>query len=202
MRETKRHQVTATVFDIFVIGSLLQIPFAVISSIGKFPFPIMSGLILGLGYILILIIYHSFFARRVSFCTPGETMAGASIVEEQKIWESPFTISRWFLFLCVLILLLYPGNAFDNIWQQPWPFPRVIGTSIFTLLFLYAAFRIVRGFFWWGFAPLILLGIQILVVTFSPAYPQDMKVTIIGMNTFVLVLLAITILIYAPKKTE
>jgi hypothetical protein len=74
--DAKRHQVTAFFFDFFVIGTLIQIPFAIMMSVGWFSFPSYVGLAVGVTYIVVLLLYHVFIPKRISCCTPGETMAG------------------------------------------------------------------------------------------------------------------------------
>jgi hypothetical protein len=202
MREAKRHQVTAMIFDMYVVGSIVQIPLALITVIGKFSSAWVLWLVVGGICMVGLIVYHIFFARKAHFCTPGETMAGATMRGENKIWQSVFRISRWFLFLSLFLLLLYPGNAFDSIWEQPWTGARLAGTTISTLLFVYAAFKIAVGEFMWVIAPSLLLGIQMVFAIFTQRFPQGLRATIIGMHGGTLLFLFIAIAIYSSKRIE
>ena len=92
-------------------------------------------------------------------------MAGAVIKDDIKKWQSQFTRSRWFLFLCLMFIYISPSNMFDSIieMENP-PITLIASRSLYILFFIYCLVQIAAGKFGWSVGILIIEGLQIFSV--------------------------------------
>ena len=157
MRPAKNHRVVAAIMDIFVIGSIMQAVGTILIALTSLAESMMLWVPLIL-YFAAIIIFHAAIARRVRFCTPGETMTGCKVDAVGKSWWTIYTKPRWFLFVTLLILLLGPANAFDRMQDaNRYPLPQVAGKTIFVCVSLLAIYRIALGRFGWAVALYLVL---------------------------------------------
>ncbi|MBN2800236.1 MAG: hypothetical protein JXX28_13940 [Deltaproteobacteria bacterium] len=184
-RVAARHQVLAALYDLWLAPTLMMIPIAFglsvtgMSQATRGEDPILG--LVALGIILMYLIgsvvvigYHVVFSKRAGFATPGEQMAGAWMDGEVKRWRSPFTVSRWFLFLVVFLWLYWPGNAFDGILEYSSSPGKVVGVSVRVLAMTYSAIAIARGRFGWLVVPVFVLGLGLFQVWGATADPDPL----------------------------
>ena len=203
MRPAKKHRITAAFLDIFIVGSVVQVISTLLTSLTS---PDAAGLIalpLVVVYILAIIIYHSVFARRVRFCSPGERIAGCRTTPDGKAWFSVFVKSRWFLFLTVFFLLLLPANAFDAMQRaNEYPLPKVIGRSIYVFLLLWTICRIAIGRFRWAIVAFIFLGLHLFgAVAYLNKTPELARIGL-GMFSLQALFLTIALLVYRNRVEQ
>ena len=164
MKEAKNRRVTAFFFDVFFIGSIIQIFSAFFISFTSTKIALHVNLSCAILYLGSLILYHSLFAKKIAFCTPGESMAGCMLIEGGKKWFSHFNKSRWFLFITLFLLLINPANAFDSIQKtMQYPLPMILGTSIRVILLLFMIFQISKGNFVWSVGLFIYYFLQLVI---------------------------------------
>ena len=203
MRPAKKHRITAAFLDIFIIGSLVQVAGSILISLTS---PEAAGLLslpLAAIYIVAIIVYHSAFARRARFCSPGETIAGCRAMPDGKAWISIFTKSRWFLFLTIFFLLLLPANAFDAMQRaNEYPLPKVIGRSIYVFLLLWAICRIAIGRFRWAIAALIFLALHLLGAVAHLGKTPELAVISLGMFGLQTLFLIIALIVYRGRSSQ
>lgn len=165
----KKHPVLAVFFDLHIVGSLF--PVLLVLSITLVPefWMLILVVVIGICLSFYVFMYPRFPSFRATFCTPGECMAGCFLENSSRVWYSPFTQSRWLLFLTLFILLLYPRNAFDSVIEQavhgnPPSFLLVLSRSIYVIVFLTSIYRIAQGEFGWSIVPYIFLSLQLLFI--------------------------------------
>lgn len=203
MRPAKKHRITATFLDIFIIGSIVQVIGTILTSLTSPDAARLISLPLVVIYILAIIVYHAAFARRTRFCSPGETIAGCRITPDGKLWFSNFTKSRWFLFLTVFFLLLLPANAFDAMQRaNEYPLPKVIGRSIYVLLLLWTIYQIAIGRFRWAIAAFIFLGLHLVGAVAQLNRTPDLARISLGMSALQAMFLTIVLLVYRNRVEE
>ena len=165
MRETKSNRIVSFIFDVQIYGTIVSIVGGasgiLISSGPKF----IAVTIMMIGLLASLIVYHGFLSGKSTFCTIGERMAGAVIKDDIKKWQSQFTRSRWFLFLCLMFIYISPSNMFDSIieMENP-PITLIASRSLYILFFIYCLVQIAAGKFGWSVGILIIEGLQIFSV--------------------------------------
>ena len=200
MRPAKKHRIIAAFFDAYVIGSLVQVLVTILTSLIPTDTAGMIWLPFAVFYLLAVIVYHTAFAGRVLFCSPGETMAGCRIVANGKSWFTVYTQSRWFLFLTLFFLLTLPANAFDTMQRaNEYPLPMVLGKSVYVCLFLLTIYRIAIGRFRWAIVAYIFLGLHVIDALLNWNKTPDLAH--IGLSIFGLqaVFLGIALVVYKSR---
>lgn len=129
-------------------------------------------------------------------------MAGCRIIGNRKEWTSPFSCSRWLLFIILFMLLLYPLNAFEAMEQTgDWKLIPVIGRTVFAGIFIVSVWRIALGYFKWSVAVCLLLSLHIGadILTYMPASGELAFITIEN-NLFSMSFLILVLLFYDKNK--
>ncbi|QTA86963.1 tetratricopeptide repeat protein [Desulfonema magnum] len=202
LRKVERGQVAAAIFDFFVIAFLFQTFGAFICAAGG---TLLAKVKLPIGQILsffLVFLYHQFYAKEILFCSAGERMAGCRIIGNRKEWTSPFSCSRWLLFIILFMLLLYPLNAFEAMEQTgDWKLIPVIGRTVFAGIFIVSVWRIALGYFKWSVAVCLLLSLHIGadILTYMPASGELAFITIEN-NLFSMSFLILVLLFYDKNK--
>ncbi len=205
MRPAKSRRFIAFIFDMMVIGSLIQVGSSVLMALiqPEDNHPIL--IVTAVGYLLAILIYHLAVAGRVRFCTPGETMAGCCVEAEGKIWRSLFVQSRWFLFLSLFLLLIIPANAFEEMQRyNDYPFPQVFSRSLYVCLFLWSVYAVAAGRVRWAILTLGLMAPNFFIYYSLLRSSADMARIGLGVSGVQAICLLLSLLIYQidPEAME
>jgi hypothetical protein len=198
MRETKSNRIVSFIFDLQIYGAIVSVV------IGASGILISSGprsiaiTIMTIGLLVSLIVYHGFLSAKSKVCTIGEKMAGAIIKDGSKKWQSPFTRSRWFLFLCLMLVFLLPSNMFDSIieMENP-PISLIASRTLYILLFICCLVQITAGKFGWSIGIFFIEGLQLFSVLTREGREQFVAKLVLYNNSISIVALLAAIIIYS-----
>lgn len=112
IEEAAPHSIFSAIVDLYLaemyIGATasLALYFIKIDFLGEFL------LFLGIILLIVIIIYHSIYAEKISWLSPGEIIGGKSKLNSQKVWINPYGINRTGLFIiCILSLLSFRNTG-------------------------------------------------------------------------------------------
>lgn len=203
MAQGKRYQLLAGGYDFLILLSVIHIPgifyaSRLSSGVNLFYLFALHALVLGT-----TVIHHGFIARKVSFCTPGERMAGASqSVSGEKQWQSPYTKSRWLLFLVLYLLFTLPIRTLDGFeTPEQYSLPLLLGISLRILTMVFAIYRIGTGRFSWDAVLYMFLFFYILGLRSLMATNLIQGTLVLGYYVSLIVLLAVTARRYKKAGT-
>lgn len=203
MLPAKRHRIIAVFFDIMVIGSVVQVINSTILALTSAAFYKPLATATGISYLLAIILYHTTFAKRVAFCTPGEMMAGCRRFNEEKSWYTLFTKSRWFLFLTLIFLLILPANAFDEMQAATeYPVLKVAGRSIYVIIILLSIYRLALGHFRWARLLFVLLAFQAVSAYGALQTQPELAKIALWMFGLQIIFLAVAVIAYRNHPNE
>lgn len=205
LQASERHHILAGFFDLHVAGALFP-PFLILCiMISPTMVMLAVGSIAWICLVFYLFLYPRFPSFRTPFCTPGEAMAGCALEQGVKVWYTPFTQSRWLLFLLLWILLLYPSNAFDSIIQQAVQGEApsllvVLGRTVYVVIFLVSIYHLSQARFGWAIVPYVLLSIQVLASPFI--VDRQLVLVVKGINLVLMSMLTIMVAFYSHARTQ
>jgi hypothetical protein len=203
MKPAKNHRITAAFFDLFIIGSAVQAWAALMTSLTSPDYADAIFGLLSLVCFLGIVVYHSALARRVQFCTPGESVAGCALAPDGKEWFTIYTRSRWFLFLTLFFLLLNPGNTFDTMRTAGrFPLLLVVLYSCYVFFFLLAVYRMALGRFLWSLLLFALLGLEALVCIALFRVPPELAWIGLIVTALQALFLAVTLIVYVERPDQ
>ncbi len=204
MNTSKRYQVTAALFDVLFMGTVISTFLGVLRAFIHISWFETLLSVLVVSYLLFIIVYHSVLSKRLNVCTFGERMTGCSLETGQKHWRNPFQRSRWLLFLSLFIVLLYPANTFDSILDTDTPRPPlnvVAAKSLRVLLFFTAVFKISQGVFKWAGVIYFYQGIRLLQIVWrclDGGPLVNVMWTLLMIDVITLTMLSVCLTIYLP----
>jgi hypothetical protein len=172
MRASRPHGFVAWLFDIYVfmigLGALAGIWLAVT----RRPGDLVLGLVLGVVGFAGSLSYHLWGAKRVSFLSPGEQMAGRFSSAEGKSWLNPYAKTRIPVFVVMLMTIVLAGNSWDGIADEGTTFTLglVLGRTALLGAIVYALVQVGRGR---AKILVLLAGYWLLLALGSPASAPD-----------------------------
>ncbi len=163
----------------FALGAITALGGCVFQS----PVPLFLLILIFVVSLLVAILYHAIFARRVSWLTPGEQLVGR-VVEQSKEWKNPYGRNRWALFIVILITIMLAGNAWDSLsLGLTYTFDAIAARVILLTALYYGLVQLGRGqlggllYVVAFFAILVLVFLRTLA--FDPQVQQVMVLTCI-----------------------
>ncbi|WP_066505578.1 hypothetical protein [Abyssisolibacter fermentans] len=146
LMRSKSHSLIAGIFDFYVLGTVLNIVIALISSILEIYIydciSLISIVLLFLVSILGIVLYYAIFSKKILWLSPGEKMAGRRIIESKKEWINPYRCNRWALFTIMIISIIIIGNELG---ENIYPIQTVISKTLSITLQIYGLILLGKG---------------------------------------------------------
>ena len=109
------YSLIAGVSDFYFLSFVLAATAALGTVVLQRPIPLPILILLLVSSILVTILHHAIFAKRVSWLTPGEHLVGRVVENGSKEWKNPYGRNRWALFLTILLTIVSSSNAWDGL---------------------------------------------------------------------------------------
>jgi len=151
MSQTKSKPIISGFFNYFILTTIVSSCIAFSLTSGIFDIQRIHIAVIFGAYIVLIIFYHSFFAQRVKFITPGEKMAGCIWDDGIKVWTNKFKKNRFLLFVTIFMLLYYPSNIHDDIASgRVVTLISIFVRCLWAFIFLFFVYKIALGKFVWS----------------------------------------------------
>lgn len=119
MRESKPHGFVAWLFDFYALAACFGTLGALLAFAGHRPVGEIKVLIVVLVSTLVVpAIYHLILAKRSTYLTPGEQIAGKWCLNSGKTWLNPYIKTRVPIFLILLFASALAGNTYDWVFDS------------------------------------------------------------------------------------
>ena len=154
MRESRPHGFAAWLFDLYIasyfVGGAVALLLALLGERGSGAWALLYLAVVLLG----TTIYHRAISRRVTLLSPGERVAGRyyDAGRGEKVWRNPYKVSRFPLFVFMLMIAALAGNTWDSIPRGESLVASVVLVRMAVLAILAASLVLVGRGKVWGMA--------------------------------------------------
>jgi len=130
MKTGRRFSWGAGIADTYTTASVIGVVPALYVATFHRPVSFWEPCLLLFIILALIILYHTWLAKRTTFLSPGERMMGRILVDGQKQWLNLFGINRSGLFTLFFFSLMLIGNSWDNVTDkavyQFFTYPRIL----------------------------------------------------------------------------
>ena len=159
MSTSRGYRILAGVADVYILSLVLGALGALYTALSRRPLAsvaVLAGFFL---CIVASITYHTGFAQKRTWLSPGERMHGAVSDDATKRWTNPFGRNRWVLFAANLLALILLGNTWDALGDgHVYGYAEVAGKLIFAAAVVLALVALGAGSTVGVLGPLLLYG--------------------------------------------
>lgn len=138
------HPIFSAIIDMYLLEMFIGVISSFTMYFVKINFLEEFFLLLGIALLIISIIYHAIYAKKIMWLSPGEIIGGKEILDKGKVWTNPYEVNRIGLFfICILSLLLFRNS--DAIIGDLTSIPEIFGFLIKTIIITYCITLIGKG---------------------------------------------------------
>lgn len=151
----------------------------------------MGVLLMPILCLIVVILYHLQFAKRVPWRSPGELLVGQVLKEGVKEWTNPYGRNRWALFTVLLFTVVIASNTWDKLGEgKIYSLTEISARTVLVATLYFALVRIGMGKLKFALIP-IAFSIFMLFVSLT-----NIKTIDVQFSNFMVIFSIVSILAY------